>query len=385
MTPQSHYRCWVEIDLESLRQNVSAIRRRIGSQAGLVAVVKADAYGHGLPQVARVLMELGVDGFAVADLTEALAIRHLGGNGWPILLFGSALPFEIPKIIEQQIIPTISTVEEANQFEAAAAAANQQIDVQIEIDTGMGRVGFWHEDAPAAIRQVASLPHLRIRGVYTHFPSADENRSETIREFNLYQDIISRLRQGEIEVGACHAANSAALLSLPETVLDLVRPGLILYGIQPPANPAAGGPRHGDFSPVLSFKARVAFVKNVTPGRTISYGQTFIAPSPMTIATVAAGYGDGFSRNLSNHAQVLVNGRRCPVVGRVTMDQIMVDITGLGDTAVGDEVVFIGRQGNEEITALEVARWANTIPWEVLCGITKSARVRRVYRGLHAA
>ncbi len=172
---------------------------------------------------------------------------------------------------------------------------------------------------------------------------------------------------------------------MPETVLDLVRPGLILYGIQPPANPAAGGPRHGDFSPVLSFKARVAFVKNVTPGRTISYGQTFIAPSPMTIATVAAGYGDGFSRNLSNHAQVLVNGRRCPVVGRVTMDQIMVDITGLGDTAVGDEVVFIGRQGNEEITALEVARWANTIPWEVLCGITKSARVRRVYRGLHAA
>jgi alanine racemase len=365
MTPQSYYRCWVEVDLDALRHNVAAIRRRIG-KAKLMAVVKADAYGHGLAQVAGMLMQSGIDAFAVANLTEALALRQVGGSGWPILLFGSALPFEIEKIVEQNITPTISTLDEAKEFDAAAS--NRRIPVHIEIDTGMGRVGFWHEEAGEAIQQIAALPHLQIEGLYTHFPSADENLAETRRELELFLKVADPafLR---------HAANSAALLNLPESHLDIVRPGLALYGIA----------SAGDFRPGLAFKARVAFVKTVAAGRAISYGQTFVAPRPMKVATIAAGYADGFARHLSNAAQVLIGGRRCPVVGRVTMDQIMVDVTGLDNVACGDEVVFIGEQNGAKITASEVAEWAGTIAWEVLCGITKTARVPRLYRGASAA
>jgi alanine racemase len=311
-------------------------------------------------------MQCGVDAFAVANLTEALMLRQVGGSGWPILLFGSALPFEIEKIVEQNITPTISTLDEATQFDAAAG--HGQIPVHVEIDTGMGRVGFWHEDAGDAIAKIAAMPHLRIEAVYTHFPSADENLDETRRELDLF-----------LKVAGCnclrHAANSAAMLNLPDSHLDMVRAGLALYGIAPT----------GDFRPALAFKARIAYVKSVAPGRAISYGQTFVAQHSMKVATIAAGYADGFARHLSNAAQVLIHGRRCPVVGRVTMDQIMVDVTSLDNVACGDEIVFIGRQLDAEITASEVAEWAGTIAWEVLCGITKTARVPRLYRGASAA
>src|SRR6266404_7282424 len=182
MIPQSYDRCWVEVDLDALRHNVAAIRRRIGSNVKLMAVVKADAYGHGLAQVGGTLMHCGVDAFAVATLSEALLLRQVGGSGWPILLFGSALPFEVAKMIEQNITPTISTSEEAYLFEEEAREHGQTVDVQIEVDTGMGRVGFWHEDAARNVSQIAALKHLRIAGIYTHFPSADENLEETRRE-----------------------------------------------------------------------------------------------------------------------------------------------------------------------------------------------------------
>jgi alanine racemase len=306
-------------------------------------------------------MQCGVDAFGVANLTEALALRQVGGSGWPILIFGSALPFEIEKIVEQNITPTISTLDEARAF----SAVGRPVSVHIEIDTGMGRVGFWHKEASQAIEQIAALPHLKIEALYTHFPSADVNLDETRRELELFQKVPGP--------GLRHAANSAAVLNLPESHLDMVRPGLALYGIAP------------SLRPMLSFKARVAFVKTVEAGRTISYGQTFVAPRPMKVATIAAGYADGFARHLSNAAQVLIGGRRCSVIGRVTMDQIMVDVTGLDHVACGDEVVFIGRQKDGVITASEVANWAGTIPWEVLCGITKTARVPRLYRGANAA
>jgi alanine racemase len=379
MVPQSYYRCWVEVDLDALRHNVAAIRRRLRPGTKLMAVVKADAYGHGLPQVARGLMECGVDAFAVANLSEALALRHLGGSGWPILLFGSALQFEVAKMVEQQITPTISTLEEAGWFEAEAVAQDKQVAVQVEVDTGMGRVGIWHQEAAAQIHKIMALPHLRVAGVFTHFPSADENVEETRRELALFHAVIHQLAADQQPVPLWHAANSAALLNVPEAHLDIVRPGLLLYGICPDGCTAP------DVRPVLSFKARVAYVKSIAPGRTISYGQTFVADKPMRVATIAAGYGDGFNRHLSNQTQVLIGGQRCALLGRVTMDQIMVDVTHLPQVQGGDEVVFIGCQGAEIIAATEVARWAETIPWDVLCGITKSARVPRIYRGLSAA
>ncbi|HUJ09798.1 MAG TPA: alanine racemase [Verrucomicrobiae bacterium] len=389
MVPQSYYRCWVEIDLDALRHNVAAIQRRVGTGVKLMAVVKADAYGHGLAQVGGVLMQAGVNAFAVATLSEALVLRQIGGSGWPILLFGSALPFEVSKMIEQNITPTLSTVEEARLFEEEAARCRKTVDVQVEVDTGMGRVGFWHEEAPKQIAKLATFRHVRVTAFYTHFPSADENLDETRRELKLFLEVVHQIREsagGMISVPSLlHAANSAAVLNLPEAALDMVRPGLLLYGIAP-GTPQVGTDRRSDeFRPALSFKARVAYVKRAAAGRTISYGQTFTAQKPMKIATVTAGYADGFSRHLSNKAQVLIGGTRCPVVGRVTMDQIMVDVTALGKVECGDEVVFIGRQMDEQITASEVAGWEETIAWEVLCGITKTARVPRVYRGIEAA
>ena len=379
MIPQSYYRCWVDVDLEALRHNVRAIRNRIGAQRKLKAVVKADAYGHGLAQVATVLMQCGVDGFAVANLAEALVVRHVGGRGWPILLLDSALPVEVSKIVEQNITPTISTIEEAGWFHAEAERVGKNLVVQVEVDTGMGRVGFWHEDAAEQIRQVAALPHLHIEGLYTHFPSADDNPGETAKELEAFLRVVQQLREAGVRLPVLHAANSAALLNVPDAMLNMVRPGLLLYGICPTPTP------DGEFKPILAFKARVAFVKQMAAGRSISYGQTFVAKKPMTVATVAAGYADGFSRHLSNSAQVLVGGQRCPVVGRVTMDQIMVDVTAVPNVKGGDEVVLIGRQGDAVITAIEMAGWAGTIAWEVLCGITKTARVPRIYHGASAA
>lgn len=389
MVPQSYYRCWVEIDLDALRHNVAAIRRRVGPKVKLMAVVKADAYGHGLAQVGGSLMQCGVDAFAVATLSEALALRQIGGSGWPILLFGSALPFEVPTMVEQNITPTISTLEEARLFEEEAARCGKTADVQVEVDTGMGRVGFWHEEAPKQISNIAGLRHLRIAAFYTHFPSADENLKETQRELEFFLKAVDRVRESASPVPApqplLHAANSAAVLNLPEAALNMVRPGLLLYGIVPGSPDTSTLRRSNEFLPALSFKARVAYVKVITAGRTISYGQTFTAKKGMKIATVTAGYADGFSRHLSNKAHVLINGMRCRVVGRVTMDQIMVDVTALKRVQCGDEVVFIGRQEGEQITASEVASWEDTIAWEVLCGITKTARVPRVYRGIAAA
>ncbi|MEI8064707.1 MAG: alanine racemase [Verrucomicrobiota bacterium] len=361
MSPQSHCRCWVEVDLDALRTNVAVIFRRIG-RAKLMAVVKADAYGHGLTPVARTLRHCGVDAFAVANLTEAVALRQAVGPDPVILQFGAAFQFEIDALLAHNITPTISSLAEAKLFEQSAS---RRVNAHVEIDTGMGRCGFWHTEAVTALQQLAALPHLQITGVYTHFPSADENLTETRRQL---ADFLAVAR----DYPNLHAANSAALLNLPEATLDMVRPGLALYGI------ASGV---ADFSPVLSFKARIAHVKTVAAGRTISYGQTFVAPATMRIATVAAGYADGFSRQLSNKAEVLVAGNRCRVIGRVTMDQIVVDVTRVQSVTCGDEVVFIGQQGTAVITADEVAGWADTIAWEVLCGINQSARVPRLYRG----
>jgi len=373
MIPPSWYRCRAEVDLGALRHNAALIRQRIGLRATIMAVVKADAYGHGLEPVASALMQCSVDSFGVANLGEAVALREVAGGGWAVLVFGSALPCEVAKMVELDITPTLSTMAEAEMFAAEAARQGKRHRVQIEVDTGMGRTGFWHEEAAEHICAIASLPSLEIEAIYTHFPSADENLDVTRQELGALLHVANAVRAGGVVVPCLHAANSAALLNVPEAVLDMVRPGLALYGI---------APGNGEFRPVLSFKSRVLLVRSVGAGRTISYGQTFVAESPMRIATVAAGYADGFSRCLSSKAEVLIGGTRCRVVGRVTMDQIMVDVTPVPQAACGDEVVLIGRQGANEITAADVAGWAGTIPWEVLCGITKTGRVPRVYRNV---
>jgi alanine racemase len=380
MIPQSEYRCWAEVDLDALRYNVQWARHRVGPDVKIMAVVKADAYGHGLPQIAGTLMHAGVDIFGVANLTEALGVRRVGA-GWPILLLSASLPVEAPRIVAHDVMPTISSVEEAWMFQEEAARQKKKIPVHVKVDTGMGRLGFWHETASEPILTIARFPNLVMEGIYTHFSSADVDAEFSMEQLENFRKIVAKLAKRGVNFTYRHADNSAALLNFRENFADfglnLVRPGLLLYGLSP--NPD----KQQELWPALSFKARVSFVKMVPAGRTLSYGRTFTAPHTMKVATLSVGYGDGFSRDLSNNALVLVGGIRCPVVGRVTMDQILADVSAVENVAVGDEVVLIGRQGDDEILASEMAAWANTIPWEILCAITK--RVPRVYIGQTAA
>jgi alanine racemase len=384
MNPMESYRTWVEVSFDALRGNLAWIRQRVGRRVKILAVVKADAYGHGLPQIAGVLMQGGVDIFGVANLTEALGVRAVGA-GWPILLLGSSLPAEVESTVRHHVMPTLSSLDEARLFQREAARQKKTLPVHVKIDTGMGRLGFWHEEAVAPICRIAAMPNLQLQGIYTHFPSAEDDPTFSLAQVKQFRDI---LRQLHVRVPLRHADNSAGLLNVhgrrsrQEALFNVVRPGLLMYGIVPPGLPLRGT---SELQPTLTFKSRVIFLKRIAAGRSISYGRTFVAERAMRVAVVAAGYGDGYSRALSNRAELLIRGRRCRVLGRVTMDQTMVDVSdpSMRDLRVGEEVVLMGRQGHEEITVTELAARAGTIPWEMLTSITK--RVPRVYRGITSA
>ncbi|MCX7824392.1 MAG: alanine racemase [Verrucomicrobiae bacterium] len=394
MNPTELYRCWVEVSFNALRGNLAWIRGRVGRRAKILAVVKADAYGHGLPQIAGALMQGGVDIFGVATLGEALGVRAVGA-GWPILLLGSSLPAEIEATVRHNIMPTISSLDEARRFQREAARQKKSLPVHVKVDTGMGRLGFWHEEAVAPIRRIAAMPNLRLEGIYTHFPSAEDDVAFSLEQVERFRRVLHQLaaphpsatmrHQPPMRIPLRHAENSAGLLSVREgrprlgRLFNVVRPGLAYWSCQPTLPSVAG------LQPTLSFKSRVILVKRITAGCSISYGRTFVADRPMRVAIVGAGYGDGYSRALSNRAQVLIRGRRCRVLGRVTMDQTIVDVSEpvFRDLLVGEEVVLLGAQGREAITATEVAAWEETIPWEVLTSITK--RVPRVYIGATSA
>ncbi len=382
MNPTELYRTWVEVSFDALRGNLAWIRQRVGRRVKIMAVVKADAYGHGLPQIAGALMQGGVDIFGVANPHESLGVRAVGG-GWPILLLSASLPAEVEAIVRNNIMPTLGSLDEARWFQREAARQKKTVPVHVKVDTGMGRLGFWHEDAVAPIRRIAAMKHLRLQGIYTHFPSAEDDVEFSTEQVAKFRALLRRLRR---RVPLRHADNSAALLNVRGKAAQLgplfnvVRPGLLMYGIVPP-----GLPRVPQIQPTLSFKSRVSFLKRITAGRSISYGRTYTADRPMRVAVVAAGYGDGYSRDLSNRAEVLIRGRRCRVLGRVTMDQTIVDVSdpALRGLRVGEEVVLLGRQGGDEITVTELAERARTIPWEMLTAITK--RVPRVYIGATSA
>jgi alanine racemase len=382
MNPTELYRTWVEVSFDALRGNLTWIRQRVGRRVKIMAVVKADAYGHGLPQIAGALMQGGVDIFGVANLHEALGVRAVGA-GWPILLLSASLPAEVEAIVRNNIMPTLSSLDEARWFQREAARRKKTVPVHVKVDTGMGRLGFWHEEAVAPIRRIAAMKNLRLQGIYTHFPSAEDDVEFSMTQVGKFRALLRRLR---LRVPLRHADNSAALLNVRGKAkllgphFNVVRPGLLMYGIVPPGLPSVP-----QIQPTLSFKSRISFLKRITPGRSISYGRTYTADRPMRVAVVAAGYGDGYSRDLSNRAEVLIRGRRCRVLGRVTMDQTIVDVgaPALRGLRVGEEVVLLGRQGADEITVTELAARAGTIPWEALTAITK--RVPRVYIGATSA
>lgn len=368
-------RCWAQIDLAALERNLKLIRASLPPGIRYVAVVKADAYGHGLHHAAAHLMHAGADLFAVANVTEATALRELG-PGWPILILSPLLPGEETALIESDAAATISTTDELARFEAAAQAAGETISVHLKIDTGMGRVGVWHEEAPALYAEIHRAKHVRLAGVFTHFASPDDDLAFTAEQRRRFLAAIARFPDFDPSRLFVHADNSAGIETMPGTSpFNAVRIGLLQFGVLPHPNSLLAQVRT---EPVFSFHSRVCLVKRLPRGTTISYGRTHTLRRDTTVAILCTGYADGMPRAASNRAQVLIRGQRCPVLGRVTMDQTIADVTDVPGVVCGDEVVLIGPQGEEAISLTEFSRSADTVPWETLTSITK--RVPRIYK-----
>jgi len=340
-----------------------------------MSVVKADAYGHGMPQMVRRLMQSGVDYFAVANVYEAAEIRHMG-EGWPILILGPVLPEEDNYLIDYDLISTISTIEEADRLNTLGKQRGTHVKAHLKVDTGMGRLGVWHEAALELINAVKQKPYLDLDGIYTHFASADNDPEFTQLQGKRFLSVLEHLDTDSLVV---HADNSASLLrSLNDTKpFNAVRVGLLQLGIVPHMESTLV---HVDVEPVFSFHTRVGLVKELPKGSDISYGRSHRLERDSKIAVLTAGYADGIPLTLSNCGSTLVNGQHCPILGRVTMDQTIIDITDVrGVVQPGDRVTFIGRDSDAEITTMDFSKAAETIPWEILCSITK--RVKRVYVG----
>lgn len=368
-------RCWAEIDLAVLERNLRLIRASLPGHMRYVAVVKADAYGHGLHQTAARLMHAGADLFAVANLAEAAALRELG-PGWPILLLSPLLPDEDRHVLDYDVAVTISSAEEVDRLDAVARAAKRELTVHLKIDTGMGRLGVWHEHAPALYQKIATATHLRLAGVFTHFSSPDDDPVFTAEQRRRFLAALQACPGIDLSKLLVHADNSAGLETIEVAgPFNAVRVGLLQFGILPHS---ASLLSHVKAEPVFSFRTRVGLVKQLPAGSTVSYGRTHTLRRDTTVAVLTAGYGDGVPRALSNRGQVLVRGHRRPILGRVTMDQTIVDVTDVPGVVAGDEAVLVGRQRDAQIGLAEFSRWADTIPWETLCSVTK--RVPRIYR-----
>lgn len=360
---------WLEIDLDQLDRNLEAIQARVGAGVGILLTVKADAYGHGAVQVAAAAAgRVGM--FGVATVDEATELREAGIRN-DILILSPILEAEIEAVARHRVAITISSSDFA--LAVARHAGGVVIDAHVEVDTGMGRTGVAEEDAFDEIRRIASAPGVRLRGLYTHFPVSDTDAGYTRAQVERFLALVSRVRASGVEVPLVHSANSAAVDTIAESHMDLVRPGLIAYGLHP------SGDRPGiGVSPIMGWKSRVARVRRVPAGRTISYARTFTTARDSVIGVVPVGYGHGYPFHLSGRGAMLIGGRRVPIVGRVTMDMTMVDLTDLpAIPSPGEEVVLVGRQGDEAITFHDVAAWGDTICYEVMCGISK--RVPRTY------
>jgi len=368
----THLRCWAEIDLSNLRHNAAFLRKESGDACGIMAIVKADAYGHGLENVVSALMGY-VDWFGVANNQEARRALTAAGDRSPsILILSPPTPAEIDPIVKAGLSASVSSTEEVEAFGAAAARLGSQARLHAVADTGMGRMGSLPDHFGELVAAIKDHPNCELEGLETHFPSADEDPDFTQSQIASFYGIIQAIAPEK----ACHLhiANSAGLLGFQRSLpfATLARPGIALYGISPLED-------RTPLRPVMSLKTRITLIRDIPPGTSISYGRTFIADKPMKVATLGVGYGDGYTRYLTGHeTHVLIGGTRCHLLGRVTMDQIVVDISHLQEpVSCGDVAVLIGDQGDESITAKELANRAGTIPWEILTGIT--SRVERVY------
>lgn len=369
------YQTHVRIHLDHIRFNLNGIRKAIGSKRKMLIAVKANAYGHGAVEISRLAEENGVDWLGVATVPEGMQLREAGLQ-LPILKFSPAFHDEMQAAIEHNLTLTVCEMNNITALQTACAAAAKQLTVHLKVETGMGRIGVPIPEAPAMASYIDQrCPNLLLEGIFTHLPVSDDpDPGYTREQIQRFKDVVDDIHRAiGRQVGLVHCANSGAVLGHEPGWLDLVRPGIMVYGYYPDPRTPPTIP----IKPGMSFHTRMSFIKRVTAGTSIGYGRTWFAPQDTWIGTIPVGYADGFNRLFSNRGRVLINGRSYPVVGRVCMDQSMIDLGPESAVQVGDEVVLMGKNGTEEITCDEWAQVLNTITYEVTCQI--NPRVARVY------
>ncbi|MCA8917973.1 MAG: alanine racemase [Planctomycetes bacterium] len=366
------HRVWAEIDTAAVRHNLGAIRQRVGDTR-VMGVLKANAYGHGAVEMAKLLTGEGIDAIGVGDSGEALELRDAGITA-PILIVGGIIPGEMPRVVANDIEVNLHTVQMAEDLNAEAGKQNRTVRVHLKVDTGMGRLGMQPFEAVPFLHNLRRLRNLELVGLCTHFSLPYERNpaftTRQIEHFNLAVEVAERLGYDNLIL---HSSSSLAVFGRDDAYFNMVRTGIGLWGLLP-------GDLQGwesKLKPALQLKSRILFLKDVPEGTPIGYSRTYYTPAPTRIATIPIGYNDGYRTSLSNRAEVLVRGVRCPVVGRVSMDYTTIDVGIVPDAEVGDEITLFGRDGDGRITLDEIAHWADAIPYEILCGLGR--RVARVY------
>ena len=372
---------WLEIDFDAIAGNTRLLKERVGPDVRVLVSLKADAYGHGALRVARTALQNGASWLGVATVSEAQPLRAAGIPA-PILIFGYIAPWQAREAVQLDLRATVYSLDAAQSLARAAQDLGREVRVHVKVDTGMARLGLRCEDVAgivAFVERLRELPGLIVEGVFTHFATADSplesfGREYALRQLERFERVLAALDARGLRPPIVHAANSAALLTLPQARYDMVRPGIAVYGLAP----SPDAPLPAGFRPALAFKTQVAQVKEIPAGEGISYGATHITEHPTRIAVLPVGYADGFRRAPANWGEVLVRGQRAPILGRVCMDQCMVDVTRIPGVRVGDEVALIGRQGDDELSAETIADRLGTINYEVVAALL--ARVPRVSR-----
>lgn len=370
-------RTWAEIDLDALAHNMRGIREITNPNAMIMAVVKADAYGHGVGECAKTLLENGADRLAAATLYEAIELRKKFEEV-PILILGSSMEEEAEEIVANNITPNVYSYELAKKFSDVSVKLNKPVKIHIKIDTGMSRIGFVagddkNEEIIAEIKKISMLPMLEIEGIFSHFATSDEAEEDyTHLQFKRFMSVCNALESEGVVIPIKHICNSAGIMMYPEYHLDMVRPGVILYGMYPSDDVDKS---RLDLKYVMSLKSLITYVKEIEPGRGVSYGREYIADGAARIATVPIGYADGYSRMLASKARIEVGGKLFPIAGRICMDQCMIDVSNVNNISRGDEALIFG---NGAVTVDDIAVWLGTINYEVTCMVSR--RIPRIYK-----
>jgi alanine racemase len=369
----NHRPTWAEIDLAAIKHNLDEIKRAAG-HARIMAIVKANAYGHGMLEISRICHQEKVDFFGVASLDEALTLKQEISEV-PIMVLGYIPPSDAITVVAEDIRPCIFTMESARVMSQAAVQLNRQVHLHIKLDTGMGRIGFLPDNKSLdVIQEIANLPGVKIEGIFTHLAEADLDDSSFTREqIKTFTGFIHKIEERGVHIPLKHCSNSAALMNFPEVHFDMVRAGILLYGLLPSPQIGLG---KIDVVPAMTLKSRISYVKTLPAGHSISYNRTYCCQQDTRVATVPIGYADGYSRLLSNRVQAMIKGKMVPLVGNVCMDMCMFDVSGAGEVKEGDEVILFGRP-EDGVTADDLAQAMGTINYEVISAL--GSRVPRIY------